>query len=285
MIKKIFIKKRNGEEEEFKVSKIERSLKNSGADKKLSKKISNIMMEKICEDCSSDSIYNTIDKILKKEKNQDVSLRYNLTLSILKLGPEGFAFEKFIGEIFEAYNYSPVFVGKKITGKCINSHEMDIVATNGNILTTAELKFHNSRSKKTDLKVALYMKARFDDIVESGYYGTKKARKMIITNTKFTTNAKKYSECVGIEVLSWNFPEDNNLHNFILNSGVHPLTALETISNKAKEFFVKKRIVSCNDLLKNNNRALKENYFIPKQKIPLVIEEIMKIKKSNFIKK
>jgi hypothetical protein len=104
---------------------------------------------------------------------------------------------------------------------------------------------------------------------------------MIITNTKFTTNAKIYSNCVKIKVLSWNFPEKSNLHDFILNSGIHPVTALETISEKAKEFFVKRKIVSCNDVIKNNNFNLKQNYFIPKNKIKLVIEEINEIQKNN----
>jgi hypothetical protein len=202
MNKKILIKKEDGDNEEFSLLKIKNSLKNSGADEELSEKISNIVKEKLKEDCSSDSIYDTVRNILKDEKEDKVFFRYNLPLAILKLGPEGFAFEQFIGEIFEAYSYSPVFVGKKIPGKCIATHEMDIVANKKDILLTAELKFHNSRSKKTDLKVALYMKARFDDIEASGFYQDNIPKKMIITNTKFTTNAKSYAKCAGIEVLS-----------------------------------------------------------------------------------
>lgn len=270
--------------EEFDLLKIKKSLEKSGAGSELSEKVLNLVEEKIKKDCSSDDVYNTVRDILKKEKNETVFLRYNLLTAILKLGPEGFAFENFIGQIFESYGYSSVFVGKKISGKCVANHEMDIVARKSGVLTTAELKFHNSRSKKTDLKVTLYMKARFDDIEASGFYGEDKPRKMIITNTKFTKNAKIYSNCAGMEVLSWNFPEKDNLHDFILNSGVHPVTALVSLSNKAKDFFVKKKIVSCGDLLKNDHKVIKENYFIPKQKIPLVIEEILRIKQNNFIK-
>jgi hypothetical protein len=66
-----------------------------------------------------------------------------------------------------------------------------------------------------------------------------------------------------------------------LNSGIHPVTALESISNKAKEFFVKKKIVSCKSLLENNNKYLNENYFIPKKNIALVVKEIEEIKNNN----
>lgn len=288
IMREILVKKEDGNLEKFNAKKIKKSLKHLGINDSLTDKLIEDIYNKakFCKEggiCSTQDIYKGILNNLKKNKDKKFFLRYNLPLAISKLGPEGFAFEKFVGEIFEAYKYSPVFVGKKIPGKCISNHEMDIVAHKDNTIITAELKFHNSRSKKTDLKVALYMKARFDDIEESGFYGDSIPRKMIITNTKFTENTKKYSKCVDIDVLSWNFPEKNNLHDFILHSGVHPVTSLESISNKAKEFFVKKKIVSCNDILKSNNRVLEENHFIPKKNIPLVLKEIEEIKKNNYI--
>jgi hypothetical protein len=199
---KILIKKKNGKEENFSIKKVEKSLKKSGIDTALCKKICHGIEYKIKKNDSTDKIYHYVNKILKQNNDKKVLLRYSLPSAILKLGPEGFAFEQFIGEIFEAYGYSPVFVGKKIPGKCIRTHEMDIVAQKDNTMTTAELKFHNSKAKKTDLKVALYMKARFDDIEASGFYKELLPIKMIITNTKFTTNAKIYSNCVKIKVLS-----------------------------------------------------------------------------------
>ena len=201
-MKEVLVKKENGKLENFDIKKLERSLKNSGADRKTSEKICTEIKEKVLNGFDTSEIYNLTRSLLKKYSDKKVFLRYNLPSAISKMGPEGFAFEVFIGEVFKAYRYSPVYVGKKIAGKCIKNHEMDIVAFKNNEHITAELKFHNSRSKKTDLRVALYMKARFLDIESTGYYGEKKARQMIITNTKFTTNAKKYSKCAGIEVLS-----------------------------------------------------------------------------------
>ncbi len=273
----ILIKKENGRLEKFNIKKLEKSLKKSGANKELIENICKKVECEIKDGFSSSKIYNITRKLLENFEDKKAFLRYNLPNAISKLGPEGFAFEKFIGEVFESYNYSPVFVGKKIAGKCIQSHEMDIVAFKGNDHVTAELKFHNSRSKKSELKVALYMKARFDDIESSGYYGNKNPRKMIITNTKFTANAKKYSACSGIEVLSWNYPEGKNLHDFILKSEIHPLTALNSITQKAKEYFIKRKIVSCRGLLKNDMKALKENMYVPKDSILKIKDEISQI--------
>lgn len=198
----ILVKKENGKLENFDIKKLKKSLKNSGADSDITKKICKEIEKKVSNGLDTSEIYNLTRDLLKKYSDKKVFLHYNLPSAISKMGPEGFAFEQFIRQVFESYRYTPVYVGKRIAGKCIKNHEMDIVAFKGNEHITAELKFHNSRSKKTDLRVVLYMKARFEDIEAAGYYGDKEARQMIITNTKFTTNAKTYAGCAGIEVLS-----------------------------------------------------------------------------------
>jgi hypothetical protein len=199
---KISIKKEGGKIENFDRKKLKKSLLKSGSSKKTCDSICQEIEKKVENGMKTSDVYNLTKELLKKAEEKKVFLRYNLPSAISKMGPEGFAFESFIGEIFESYGYSPVHVGKIISGKCIKNHEMDIVAFKDSKHVTAELKFHNSRSKKTDLKVALYMKARFEDIESTGYYGDKESRQMIITNTKFTKNAKTYSKCAGIEVLS-----------------------------------------------------------------------------------
>ena len=60
------------------------------------------------------------------------------------------------------------------------------------------------------------------------------------------------------------------------------MTALTTISSKAKEFFIKRKIVSCRDLMANNKQAMRENMYIPKENISEVEEEIKQI--CNFAK-
>ncbi|PID83516.1 hypothetical protein CSB11_00910 [Candidatus Campbellbacteria bacterium] len=276
-MKKIIVKKKGGEKERFNETKLRNSLRNSGVSKKIEDEILASIKNNIKKDkdgvVESTKIYKISKDVLKEKADKKIFLRYNLTSAISKLGPEGFAFEKFISLVFKSYGYGPVYVGKKINGKCV-VHEMDIVAQRGKDLVTAELKFHNSRTKKTDLKVALYMKSRFDDILNSNYYKNNNPIQLIITNTKFTDNAKKYSNCAGVGVLSWNYPEKDNLHDFILKSKIHPITALETISQKAKQYFLLRKIVSIEELQKNNFKFLNQNPYIIKSKIQTVKDEI-----------
>ncbi len=201
MGKEITIIKQNGKREPFDMGKVRLSLIRSGADDKTIKRVENALLKRLRNNMTTSRIYEIVREELKRYSDKRSFLRYNLPLAISKMGPEGFAFEKFMAEVFKSYGYAPVYVGKKIAGKCM-VHELDVVGERGNEKLTAELKFHNSRSKKSDLKVILYMKARFDDLINSGYYGDMIPNQLIITNTKFTTNAKTYAKCAGVNVLS-----------------------------------------------------------------------------------
>src|SRR6185436_13429232 len=99
-------------------------------------------------------------------------------------------------------------------GKCV-PHEVDLYASHReqNTFLAAELKYHNDPGYKTDLKVALYVKSRFEDIFTCD---PKKQvcpidRGLLVTNTKFTSEAITYAECSGMELLGWGYPTDGTL--------------------------------------------------------------------------
>ena len=196
----IYIVKSDGSKDLFDEKKLKGSLRASGASKKIIDEIFKEIEDVVYDGITSGAIYSIAFELLKK-KSKKAALRYNLTNAIALLGPEGFAFEAFLAEIFRTKSYKNVRTGIKIKGKCM-VHELDVVGENENEILNVEAKFHNSRSKKSDLQVILYMRARFDDIIKSGYYGNKNPKQLIITNTKFTTNAKQYAKCSGTEVLS-----------------------------------------------------------------------------------
>jgi hypothetical protein len=66
----------------------------------------------------------------------------------------------------------------------------------------AEIKFHNKRKIRTDLKVALYVKERDDDLEKAGFFEGKKPIKALITNTTFSTNAKDFGRCAKMTLIS-----------------------------------------------------------------------------------
>jgi len=162
---KILVRKQNKTIESFDRKKLLESIEKNTGSEKIVDNIFEYFKEKNIKETTSNEIHRLAERFLLKSGDKKAFLRYNLPKAVYKLGPEGFAFEEFIGQVVKSYGYESVFVGKKIAGKC-TVHEMDIVAKRGTELMTAELKFHNSRSKKSDLKVVLYMKARFDDLIK-----------------------------------------------------------------------------------------------------------------------
>ena len=85
----------------------------------------------------------------------------------MELGPTGFPFERFIGEILKTQGYT-VSLGQTLEGACA-PHEIDVIAEKGKELMIVEAKFHNELKIKSDLRVALYVKARYDDLEKNNF--------------------------------------------------------------------------------------------------------------------
>ncbi len=275
------VTKMDGTQEEFDASKLYGSLERSGADETTIDSIINHIESELHDGITTTHIYKRAFKLLdKKLHTPEVNFRYSLRRAISEFGPSGFPFEKFVGEVFRLKGYT-IEVGKKLKGRCV-SHEMDVIGKTEDEIFTAELKFHNKLTIKTDLKVTLYVRARFDDLIAGGFYGDKKQRLAIITNTKFSSNAIAYGECAGIELIGWNYPRKGrgNLHDLIIESGIHPLTCLSSLTKKQKQHFLNQGVVLCQELMDNDARLIHEaGHLVPKNKKQKIFDEINLVRK------
>ena len=233
------IEKSTGTHEIFNEEKIKKSLRKAGASKSLAQEIVE-KIKTIPKIKSTKDIYTYILKYLH-EKNRPIAARYNLKYALMEMGPAGFPFEKFVAEIFRHQEHR-VKIREIIKGYCVE-HEIDFVARKNNKAIIAECKFHNRRGLKSDLKVVLYVKSRFDDIKNANKKETLRA--LIVTNTKFTSQAIKYAECVGLELIDWSYPHGKSLPYIVHKLGLHPITALTSLSKKQKTQFIKHGIVLC----------------------------------------
>ncbi len=244
-----YIKKSSGVLEPFDRSKLIDSLQKAGASMFVAEDVTNQIEQKLKEGMPTTMIYTQAFKLLRK-KDMRPAIRYSLRRSIADLGPTGFPFEDFVGEIFKAKGYS-VLNDVMVQGHCVE-HEIDVVAYNEDHLIMTEIKFHNQLMLKSDVKVALYIKARFDDLVgvEFNIDGVKRkmTQGLLLTNTKFTENAIKFGSCSGVNMIGWNYPTKGNLHDLIEETGLHPLTCLTTLSGREKKILLEKEIVTCKNL-------------------------------------
>jgi len=205
-----FIKKSSGKKEEFNIKKLHLSLRKSGANSKLIEQIiEEIKKQKLR---STKTIHQFVTQILTK-KSPSVAARYNLKRALMELGPTGYPFEQFVAHIFTAQGYETM-TNQIINGNCVD-HEIDITAKKANKHFMIECKFHNRIGLKTNIKVILYIQSRFEDVRIEWEQKPRDShefhRAWVVTNTRFTSKAIKYAECMDIKLLGWKYPKNQGI--------------------------------------------------------------------------
>lgn len=247
----ILITKADGSQENFNEHKLQRSLKRAGADES---EINHILKEvkfTLYDGIQTQEIYRHAFSLLR-ETETVAATRYSLRRALFGLGPTGFPFESFLARLFQTEGYTTK-VGMTLNGKCA-PHEIDVAAYKEDHSFVAEAKFHSRPGIKSDLQVAMYCYARLLDLKETkicreDICGVKEF--LLVTNTKFTTTAESYADCVGLNLLSWNLPKNLNLHDRIQKSGLYPISVLQTLSTSQVATLIERGAIVCRDIIQN----------------------------------
>lgn len=268
----IIITKASGEKEPFEKGKLRQSLLRAGASETLANEIVQEIEKSITEGMSTKLIYKKAHKLLSKAERPAAG-RYHLKNGIMELGPSGFPFEKYLSEILVHQGYT-VQVGKIIEGKCVK-HEVDVIAEKDEQHFMIECKYHNSPGIFCDVKIPLYIQARFKDI-ESQWklmpgHGRKFHQGWVVTNTRFTTDAITYGTCAGLKLVSLDFPKTGSLREMIEETGLYPLTCLTSLTQQEKKALLEKKIVLCREICHHPQYLHELN--VPVNRINIVLEE------------
>lgn len=271
----ILITKADGTTEFFKVEKLRRSLRRAGADPHEVNEIIAAVDKHLFDGIQTQEIYRYAFSILR-ESRPPAAARYSLRRALFNLGPTGFPFEKFLGRLFERDGYKTK-TGIIIQGHCA-PHEIDVAAYKEDHSFVGEAKFHARPGVKSDLQVAMYSYARLLDlknarICQEDICGIKEF--WLITNTKFTTTAENYGACVGLNMLSWDYPKRNNLHDRIQRAGVYPITVLQNITAAQAETLIAKDIILCSDILLHEH--VLRHLHLPTRKHEALMQEVYAI--------
>lgn len=267
----ISVTKADGTEEYFKIEKLRRSLRRSGAHKEEVNHVIKKITNEIRDGMSTQEIYRRAFSYLH-DHELPVAARYSLRRALFGLGPTGFPFESFLARLFEAEGYTTK-INIVLAGKCA-SHELDVGAYKTEHSFVAEAKFHSRPGIKSDLQVAMYSYARLLDLKETricsaDICGVKEF--WLVTNTKFTSAAISYGECVGLTMLSWNYPRRNNLHDRIQRAGIYPVTVLQSLSHKEALLLIDREVILCSDIIKQPH--ILKHLHVSERKAQLVLDE------------
>ncbi len=265
--------KANGEKEAFNEDKVKISIQRAGISKELQPQVVEHVKSKLYENIPTSEVYRHIMEFLEKTPSYERA-KYSLKQAIMDLGPTGYPFEDFVTEILKVDGYTTK-TRSLLSGTCVN-HEIDVVAQKQNERVMIEAKFHNEPGTRTDVHVALYTKARFDDIKEK--YNLSQA--WIVTNTKVTSDALAYALCANIKVLSWSYPEREGLRDLIEKFHLHPMTVLTTLSGNQKQQLLENHIVLCKEIMEQP--SVLDLIDIPEDKKKEVLEEVKAVCRSKF---
>jgi hypothetical protein len=117
--------KTTGQIEPFREHKLRRSLRRSGASADQVERIVDAVRKRLHDGMATTEVFGIAHRLLRNER-RDTAARYSLQRAIQRLGPEGFPFEKFVGELWRHEGYR-VRTGVVLQGMYVR-HEIDMVA-------------------------------------------------------------------------------------------------------------------------------------------------------------
>lgn len=252
------VTKADGTKEPYSEEKIKTSASRVGVPEGIQTEMLMSIRDRLYDGIKTSEIFQMIKGFLREAGSPHLAMKYNLKEALSELGPSGYPFEKYLSLLLENVGYRTQ-VNQTIMGGCV-AHEVDVVADKDKVTYFIEAKFHKSPTQRTDVRVALYIKARYDDLSIAWKSG--KTRPWIVTNTRFSTDAIKYSECQKIRLMSWGYPKGEGIMDLIEHTGLHPITIVDQLSGSDKMRLLSAGIVSCRQLLNPANHHLVSQDFI-----------------------
>ena len=248
------IKNNAGETVEFEISKLENSLRNSGAGEQSLKRVLETILPKCFDGITTGELYRMAFEELKKISNS-VAARYSLKKALLELGPAGFYFEQWIARVFQNIGYKTE-TGQLIKGHAV-THEADVIAKKDDKTYWVECKFRNAEDTKISVTTPMYVLSRIKDIsnIQYNLFETKTefTDGWLITNTYFTKDSIAFSEYYGLRLLSWDYPKDKNIKSLVDQNALYPITCLTTLDGKQKQKLLEEKCALAKELFNNQN--------------------------------
>ena len=272
----MYIINSRGGKESFSQKKLYHSAKRAGVSDKSARMIAINIAKEIYPGIRTSEIFRKIKGLLQKE-SPVIALKFNIKESMRKLGPTGFPFEKYIGEILSTLGYE-VKINQFLPGRCVRNYEIDFVARKGKEIYVGECKYRQYFGDRVHSQDALANYARFLDISNGSYFKSDKdggftLKPILVTNTKFSGRALDYCRCAGVELLGWNYPENSGLEHIVDKEKLYPVTILPSLKTYLKDIFVKEKMMFVRDLLGIDAAEFAKKHRVPRGDIQRLINQ------------
>jgi len=268
----VSIVKASGQSEDFDIRKLVDSLIRSGASEDIARNIAQRVAAQITPRLRTKQIFRMARKLLR-QYNRAADMRYSIKRGIYALGPAGYQFEQYFARILREYGYI-VEVNRILNGYCV-THEVDVFAMKDDAGFVIECKYHSNGGIPTDVKTALYIHSRFIDI-KRAYESTPENPVMIrqgwlVTNTRCSSDAIKFAECMGLKIVSWRYPEKESLEKMIENKSLYPVTILTSVKRSVLDILFRNNFILAKDIA-----DIDEQTFLDRSGLDTQIAKILK---------
>lgn len=249
--------KADGSIEPFNEKKLIASIRRAGIPSSIEDEVIEHIKSRLYDNIPTSEIYHHIQEFFGTSNDISSRSKYSLKRAIMELGPTGFPFEIYVAEILKAQGFI-TDVNQILMGRCV-SHEVDVIANRNDEKLMVECKFHNKVGLKSDLHVALYTKARLEDLrAKQGF-----TKGLLATNTKITIEALTFADCVGLDVMGWSYPEGRGIRDLVEKYKLYPITQLTFLNHMQKQELLTKEYVLISQICKDtgvlNQISIPEN--------------------------
>lgn len=253
------ILKSTGELTDYDPMKIRRSLRRAGAKPEVVDHVLAKVEKELRRGMTTKDLYRIVHRVLKDE-NEHVAHRYNLRSALLKLGPAGFKFEKYVASVLSALGWETEIPAEELRGRCIH-HEVDVIARGDGKTVMIEAKFRNDFRDFVKLKDTMATWARWADLNDASANGAGAPRfdeAWIVTNGKISSRSQAWALCKGMEVIGWKYPKKGSLEQLVDSSAMYPITAIDTLTGHELERFSEAGIMLCREVAEDEPEKLAE---------------------------
>lgn len=260
------ITKTSGQVTAYDANKVRQSILRTGADQKTADAILAVVEKNLKPNIHTKDIYAIVREQLSKEKPW-AAARYNLRQGIIRLGPAGFNFEKYVASILNAYGYETK-TPEGYQGACIY-HEVDVTAEKDGRTAFIEAKFRHDFRSQITIKDALATWSRFLDLVDGSGIGQCPHfdEAWIITNARFTNQVLQYGHCKNMVMIGWNYPRERNFAQMVDISSLYPITVINDLTQPEIDVFAKNDLMLCRELIDVPLGNLQENTGLSKKRL------------------
>ncbi len=249
------ILKSDGKRVEYEPNKIRRTLLRAGAKPELIERILESVNRQIRDGMSTRALYSIVRRELKRA-SRCLASRYNLRDALLKLGPAGFRFEKYVASILGAYQYETATPEDEFAGLCVR-HEVDVVAKKNGRTIMIEAKFRNKFGESVNLKDTMATWAAFVDFVEGAKTGKCPHfdEVWIVSNGRFSERALQFGVCRGIRMVGWG-AEEHSLPRLVDHATLYPITVIDDIRSDELDAFAENNLMLCREIAERDPTSL-----------------------------